>query len=256
MSDVLPIRVAALYHFTPFSDCARLRELLWSVCYAHDIRGTLLIAPEGINGTIAGLDTAIDEVLAAIRTIPGCADLAIKYSRAKTPPFDRMKVRIKREIVTMGQPFSHPGENTGEYITAENWNDLIGQPNTVVIDIRNDYEVALGSFAKAINPNIKTFREFPEWVQHQKQLLFSDESAPNVATFCTGGIRCEKATAYLRFLGLKRVYQLQGGILKYLETIDPKASQWHGECFVFDQRVALKHGLGLHENTSTDESKS
>jgi len=249
----LPIRVAALYHFTQFSDCETLRETLLSACHAYGIRGTLLIASEGINGTIAGSDAGIEEVLATIRTLPGCADLVIKESRAGTSPFNRMKVRIKREIVTMGQPLIDAQMNAGEYVTAENWNDLIAQPDTIVIDVRNDYEVAMGSFANAVNPHIKTFRDFPAWVQSQQNQLVSSESAPKVAMFCTGGIRCEKASAYLKFIGLKNVYHLQGGILKYLETIPPEQSQWQGECFVFDQRVALKHGLELHEESVSDE---
>jgi UPF0176 protein len=257
MTDsALPFQVAALYHFTPFSDCETLRETLLSVCHAHDIRGTLLIASEGINGTIAGLDAAIEEVLAAIRNLPGCADLAVKKSRANTSPFDRMKVRIKREIVTMGQPLVDAQMDSGEYVNAENWNALIAQPDTIVIDVRNDYEVEMGSFTNAVNPDIKTFRDFPAWAQSQQNQLLSGENAPKVAMFCTGGIRCEKASAYLKFMGVKNVYHLQGGILKYLETIPREDSKWQGECFVFDQRVALKHGLELHENDIPDETVS
>ena len=248
----LPIRVATLYHFTPFADCETVREKLLSACRAHGICGTLLIAPEGINGTIAGRDTAIDEVVATIRTLPGCADLAVKNSRAGTSPFDRMKVRIKREIVTMGQPLIDAQMNAAEYVSAENWNDLIAQPDTIVIDVRNDYEVAMGSFANAVNPHIKAFRDFPAWFHSRKNQLLANGKEPKVAMFCTGGIRCEKAGAYLKFIGLKNVYQLQGGILKYLETIRREQSQWQGECFVFDQRVALKHGLELHEENASD----
>lgn len=250
----LPILVAALYKFTPFSDCETLRKKLLSACHANAVRGTLLIASEGMNGTIAGFDASIEKVLSEIRTLPGCADLVIKKSRAQTLPFEKMKVRIKREIVTMGQPLIDVQTNTGEYVTVESWNALIAQPDMILIDVRNDFEVEMGSFSNALNPELNAFRDFPVWVQRQSDRLFSSESPPKVAMFCTGGIRCEKASAYLKSIGLKDVYQLQGGILKYLETIPHEDSQWQGECFVFDQRVALKHGLELHENNAPDEA--
>jgi UPF0176 protein len=244
----LPICVAALYKFAPFGDCAAMRGPLARICCAHGVKGTLLIAPEGINGTIAGSDEAIDHVLAHIRQLPGCIDLDVKISRAKVLPFRRMKVRIKREIVTMGEPGIDPLTEVGHYISPEHWNALIARPDTIVIDTRNDYEVAVGSFAGAIDPGTKAFRDFPAWFRAQRETLLGDRPPPKIAMFCTGGIRCEKATAFLKAEGLDDVYHLKGGILKYLETIPAEQSLWDGECFVFDQRVAVTHGLasGTH----------
>jgi UPF0176 protein len=238
--------VAALYHFCRFDDCAALRGPLERLCRDHGVRGTLLLAHEGINGTIAGRRDGIDAVLAHLRGLPGCAGLEAKFSGAATMPFHRMKVRIKREIVTMGQPDIDPLLGVGSYVEAQDWNALIADPDTIVIDTRNDYEVALGSFAGAIDPHTRTFREFPEWFrQHRAHLL---GNKPKVAMFCTGGIRCEKSTAFLRQEGVDDVYHLKGGILKYLEVIPPEQSLWQGECFVFDQRVSVGHGLapGTH----------
>ncbi len=245
----LPIRIAALYRFTRFDDCAALREPLAGICADHGVKGTLLIAPEGINGTVAGSDTAIDAVLAHIRTLPGCADLAVKTARAATMPFHRMKVRIKREIVTMGQPDIDPLSGVGHYVNPTDWNALIAEPGTILIDTRNDYEVAVGSFAGAIDPKTKAFSEFPAWFRANRDELLGQGPAPKVAMFCTGGIRCEKATAFLKSEGLDEVYHLQGGILKYLETVSAEQSLWDGECFVFDERVTIGHGLaqGTHE---------
>jgi UPF0176 protein len=185
-------------------------------------------------------------VLAHIRRLPGCATLEVKFSGAATMPFHRMKVRIKREIVTMGQPDIDPLLSAGTYVEAQDWNALIADPDTIVIDTRNDYEVAVGTFAGAINPQTRTFSEFPEWFrQHRGQLL---GNKPKVAMFCTGGIRCEKSTAFLRQEGVEDVYHLKGGILKYLEVVPADQSLWQGECFVFDQRVSVGHGLspGTH----------
>lgn len=244
-SNQPPIRVAALYRFAPFADPAALQGPLLDVCRAHGVKGTLLLAREGINGTIAGADAAIDQVLAHIRALPGCADLEVKDSRAEAPPFYRMKVRIKREIVTMGQPDIDPLTGAGHYVAPGDWNALIDRPDTVVIDTRNDYEVAIGSFAGAIDPHTRSFSDFPAWFRaHRKEL-----AGKRVAMFCTGGIRCEKATAFLKAEGLDEVYHLEGGILKYLETVPAADSRWQGECFVFDQRVAVTHGLqpGSHD---------
>jgi UPF0176 protein len=244
----LPICVAALYKFTPFADCEAIRGPLAAICCSHGIKGTLLLAREGINGTIAGSDQAIEQILAHIRQLPGCAELDIKLSRAKTIPFHRMKVRIKREIVTMGECDIDPLTGAGHYVTPEDWNALISDPDTIVIDTRNDYEVAIGTFAGAINPRTHTFRDFPAWFRAERERLLGTGTAPKVAMFCTGGIRCEKSTAFLKAEGLDEVYHLQGGILKYLETIPAEDSLWDGECFVFDQRVAVGHGLapGTH----------
>ncbi|GAA0729421.1 rhodanese-related sulfurtransferase [Sphingomonas japonica] len=240
MTQSLPIRIAALYCFTRFDDCAAIRLGLATLCEAQAIKGTLLIAPEGINGTIAGGDGAIDSVLGHIRALPGCAGMDVKESRAESLPFHRMKVRLKREIVTMGQPDINPLQSVGHYVAPADWNALIADPDTVVIDTRNDYEVAIGSFAGAIDPRTATFRDFPRWFREQREQL---GKAPKIAMFCTGGIRCEKATAFAKAEGIDQVYHLQGGILRYLEEVPAEESLWQGECFVFDQRVAVTHGL-------------
>ena len=208
----------------------------------------MLLAREGINGTIAGPDDAIDAVIAHIRGLPGCADLDVKLSRAAALPFHRMKVRIKREIVTMGQPAIDPLADAGHYVAPEDWNALISQSDTILIDTRNDYEVAIGTFAGAIDPHTKSFSDFPEWFRAERERLLGEGRPPKVAMFCTGGIRCEKSTAFLKAEGLDEVYHLKGVILKYLETIPPEQSLWQGECFVFDHRVAVTHGLapGTH----------
>jgi UPF0176 protein len=216
-----------------------LREPLAKLCQAEALKGTLLLAREGINGTIAGSDDAIARVLAHIRQLPGCRDLDVKFARAPAPPFERMKVRLKREIVTMGQPDIDPLAGTGTYVAAEDWNALITTPGTIVIDTRNAYEVALGSFAGAIDPGTRTFRQFPAWFRAQRGALLGNGPAPKVAMFCTGGIRCEKATAFLKAEGVDEVYHLQGGILRYLETVPAEESLWRGECFVFDERVSV-----------------
>lgn len=243
-----PICVAALYKFTRLTDCGALRQELAALCCSLGIKGTLLLAPEGINGTVAGSDAAIARLLDRVRALPDCADAEIKLSRAEAMPFHRMKVRIKREIVTMGQPDIDPLSGVGHYVAPEDWNALIADPDTIVIDTRNDYEVAAGTFTGAIDPATKSFREFPAWFRAERERLLGAGKAPRVAMFCTGGIRCEKSTAFLKAEGLDEVYHLQGGILKYLETVPPEQSLWQGECFVFDQRVAVGHGLapGTH----------
>lgn len=237
------IRVAALYRFAPIADRAGVRDLLAARCEALGIRGTLLVADEGINGTIAGSAAAIEAIIGAIRALPGCADLDIKYSAAAEMPFLRMKVRLKREIVTMGQPGIDPLASVGTYVAPEDWNALIADPDTVVIDTRNDYEVAAGTFTGAIDPHTRTFRDFPAWFRAERGKLLGEGKAPKVAMFCTGGIRCEKSTAFLKSEGVENVFHLEGGILKYLETVPEEESLWRGECFVFDQRVAVGHGL-------------
>lgn len=244
---VLPIRIAALYQFTRFDDLELLRAALARVCSARGVKGTLLLAREGINGTIAGTDEAIGEILAQIRALPGCAGLDVKESRAATLPFHRMKVRLKREIVTMGEPDIDPLADVGHYVAPQDWNALIDSPDTIVIDTRNDYEVALGTFEGAIDPRTRTFRDFPAWFRAHREELAGD-TPPKIAMFCTGGIRCEKATAFLKAEGLDEVYHLKGGILAYLEAIPPEQSRWQGDCFVFDERVAVTHGLrpGAH----------
>lgn len=239
----LPVCVAALYQFTPFADHSALQAPLLDCCRAAGVKGTLLLAQEGINGTIAGSDAGIAVVLDHIRALPGCADLEVKFSRAPAMPFHRMKVRLKREIVTMGQPDIDPLASVGTYVPPADWNALIADPGTIVIDTRNDYEVAIGTFKGAIDPQTASFREFPEWFRARRDALLGQGQAPKVAMFCTGGIRCEKSTAFLKAEGVEEVYHLQGGILKYLEEVPPEDSLWQGECFVFDQRVSVGHGL-------------
>jgi len=244
MTDIdLPVCVAALYRFTPFADPASLREPLLARCEQVGIRGSLLLAREGINGTIAGTDNAIAAVLGQIRALPGCADLEVKYSRAPGLPFKRMKVRLKREIVTMGEPGIDPLTSVGTYVAPQDWNALIEDPRTVVIDTRNDYEVAIGRFAGAIDPATATFLDFPTWFRAHREQLLGGEEPVKVAMYCTGGIRCEKSTAFLKSEGIEDVYHLKGGILKYLEEVPEETSLWQGECFVFDERVSVGHAL-------------
>jgi len=243
--DHAPLTVAALYRFAPLADCESLVAPLENTCRAHGVRGTLLLAPEGINGTIAGEGSAIAAVLAHIRQLPDCADLDVKLSSASTMPFHRLKVRLKREIVTMGEPDIDPRASAGTYVEAEDWNALISDPDTIIIDTRNDYEVAIGAFDGAINPGTGTFREFPAWFRSAREDLLKGGRQPKIAMYCTGGIRCEKSTAFLKQEGIEEVYHLKGGILKYLEVVPEEESLWRGECFVFDQRVAIRHGLAL-----------
>jgi UPF0176 protein len=238
-----PICVAALYKFSALPDCASARAPLARLCCALGVKGTLLLAPEGINGTIAGSDTGIGRVLDHIRHLVGADGLEVKFSRAAAPPFHRMKVRLKREIVTMGEAHIDPRHGAGRYVAPADWNALVREPGTIVIDARNDYEVAVGTFAGAINPQTTTFREFPAWFRAERDRLLGGEPAPKIAMFCTGGIRCEKSTAFLTAQGIDHVYHLQGGILRYLAEVPREQSLWQGECFVFDERVTVGHGL-------------
>ncbi|WP_281858175.1 rhodanese-related sulfurtransferase [Litoreibacter halocynthiae] len=231
--------VAALYHFTRFEDPDSLRPALVALCEREGLRGTLLVAHEGINGTVAGNRGGIDALLAHLRALPGCAGLEHKESTASEMPFNRMKVRLKREIVTMGQPDVDPLAGTGHYVKPADWNELIQSEDVAVIDTRNDYEVAIGTFEGAIDPQTRSFGEFPAWWEANKDRFHNKR----IAMFCTGGIRCEKSTNYLLGQGVEDVYHLQGGILKYLEEVPESASTWDGECFVFDGRVSVGHGL-------------
>ena len=233
------LTVTALYHFTRLPDPAGMRPGLVAACAAAGVKGSLLLAGEGINGTIAGERPGIDAVLAHIRAWPGFAGLEWKESAANSMPFGRMKVRIKREIVTMGQPDIDPKARVGHYVVPEDWNDLITAPDVVVIDTRNQYEVQIGTFQGAIDPGTHAFREFPAWWQANKDRFHNKR----IAMFCTGGIRCEKSTNYLLGQGVGEVFHLRGGILKYLEEVPETASLWQGECFVFDERVSVGHGL-------------
>ena len=239
------IVVAALYKFASLADPASLQASLKRVCLDSGVCGTLIVAREGINGTIAGSREAIDAVLGHLRRVPGLHDVEYKESLAAEPPFYRMKVRVKREIVTMGLEGIDPKSLAGTYIDPRDWNALIDDPEVVLIDTRNAYEVDVGSFPGAISPKTGSFREFPAWFSGQTEL----HGKRKFAMFCTGGIRCEKATAFLKLQGFDEVYHLRGGILKYLETVPLEESLWQGECFVFDQRTALAHGNapGTHQ---------
>ncbi|MFN3766044.1 MAG: rhodanese-related sulfurtransferase [Aliihoeflea sp.] len=235
----MPIKVAALYRFARLPDWREMRMPLLDFCTRHGIKGTLLLAHEGINGTIAGAPEAIDALVAHLDAMPALSGLDVKYSGAREMPFHRMKVRLKAEIVTMGVAGVDPERDAGTYVEPADWNALIADPDTVVIDTRNDYEVGLGTFDRALDPKTASFREFPHWLEANRAAL----EGKKLAMFCTGGIRCEKATAYAKSIGLDEVYHLKGGILRYLEEVPEAASRWQGECFVFDERVAVGHGL-------------
>lgn len=234
---------AALYKFVELSDFAELRAPLLACCEKNQVKGTILLAPEGINGTIAGAPESVRAVLEFLRGDSRFADLVHKESRSEKAPFYRLKVRLKREIVTMGVPDINPNLMAGEYVKPEEWNKLLDDPDVVVVDVRNDYEVSIGTFKGAIDPHTKSFSELPEWVKRETAL----RDKPKVAMFCTGGIRCEKSTAFMRSQGFNQVYHLEGGILKYLETVPEAESRWEGECFVFDERVSVVHGLKTGE---------
>lgn len=231
--------VAALYRFAPFDDPAALREPLLALCQAQGVKGTLLLAREGINGTIAGSAAGVAAVIGHVRALPGCADLDVKYSTAAAVPFRRMKVRLKKEIVTMKVPGIDPAREAGAYVAPADWNAVVDDPGTVVIDTRNDFEVGYGSFDGAVNPHMKSFGDFPRWWRDHA----AEFAGKRIAMFCTGGIRCEKSTAFLKREGVADVVHLKGGILAYLEQVPETESRWHGSCFVFDERVSVGHGL-------------
>ncbi|TAF50500.1 MAG: rhodanese-related sulfurtransferase [Oscillatoriales cyanobacterium] len=235
----MPFTVATFYKFTPFPDREAKRQDYQNLCEAHNICGTILLADEGINATIAGTRDAIDHIIATLRQDDRLQALDVKFSQAATQPFGRLKVKLKAEIVTFGQPEANPTEIVGQYVKPADWNELISQPDVVTIDTRNDFEVVIGSFKGAENPHTASFRDLPEFVQQN----LDPSQHKRVAMFCTGGIRCEKATSYLKQQGFEEVYHLQGGILKYLEDVPAEESLWEGECFVFDERVSVKQGL-------------
>ena len=234
-----PIRVAALYRFARLDTFEELRAPLAVFCCGHGIKGTLLLAHEGINGTVAGGEADIAALIDHLESIEGLAGLEVKYSAAAEMPFHRMKVRLKREIVTMGVEDIDPAKSAGTYVAPADWNALVSDPDTIVIDTRNAYEVSIGTFKGAVDPATDSFREFPAWVEAHRAEL----DGHKIAMFCTGGIRCEKATAYVKSLGFEDVFHLKGGILKYLEEVPAEKSLWQGECFVFDERVSVSHGL-------------
>lgn len=239
LSSNLPFKVAALYRFARLDHYQSLQEPLAKLCCGLGIKGTLLLAAEGVNGTVAGSAAAIQQLVDFLNAEPAIAGMELKYSYASEMPFKRMKVRLKKEIVTMGVADIDPLQSVGTYVEPENWNALIAAPDTILIDTRNDYETAIGTFAGAVDPQTKTFREFPQWVEDHRDEL----EGKKIAMFCTGGIRCEKATAFVKGLGFEDVYHLKGGILKYLEDVPAEESRWEGECFVFDERVSVGHGL-------------
>ncbi len=241
--------IVALYRFARIADPEALRVRLETLCRRVGLRGTLLIASEGVNGTMAGPRGGVRDLITALEAEPGVAPLELKYATADGPPFHRLKVRVKSEIVTMGRPDLDPPTGAGAYVAPQDWNALIADPDTIVVDTRNDYEVAIGTFVGAVDPRTPSFRDFPEWFEREGRALLAERKRPaRVAMFCTGGIRCEKATALLKAEGVDAVFHLKGGILKYLETVPQTESLWRGECFVFDERVAVDHGLepGTH----------
>jgi UPF0176 protein len=237
--------VAALYKFAKLPDYRELQKSILEVCQKNGVFGSILLATEGINGTVAGNRQGIDALLKFLRSEPRFSDLEHKESFSQEMPFDRMKVKLKKEIVPLGVPGIDPNEKVGTYVPAEEWNALISDPDVIVIDTRNGYECDIGTFKGAIDPKTRRFRDFPKFVQEN----LDPSKHKKVAMFCTGGIRCEKASAYMLEEGFENVYHLKGGILKYLELIPPEKSLWDGECFVFDQRIAVGQGLevGAHE---------
>ena len=238
-----PIIVAAFYKFVALPDFEALQPKLQTMAQKAGLVGTILLAKEGLNGTICGTQAGLQQVMDYFAQAPRFRDISPKFSFAETAAFHRIKVRLKSEIVSMGQPDIDPIGDVGAYVKPEDWNALIEQDDTLVIDTRNNYEVAIGSFAGALDPATSSFREFPDWVDGYLAGLKDQEKPKNIAMFCTGGIRCEKATAYLVGKGFDNIFHLEGGILKYLETVPEAQSQWQGDCFVFDQRVSVKHGL-------------
>ena len=239
----MSVQVAAFYGFTAMAELAPLQQELRDLAEAGAVRGTILLAEEGVNGTISGPEAGVQAVLARLRQLPGLAGLEAKFSEAPDQAFHRLKVRIKREIVTMGCPTVKPAEQVGTYVPPQQWDALIRDPDTLVVDTRNAYEVAVGTFEGAIDPGTESFREFPAWVERELRPLVEQRQPKAIAMFCTGGIRCEKSTAYLLQQGFDNVHHLQGGILRYLEEMPEPGTSWQGECFVFDQRVSVDHQL-------------
>ncbi len=236
-------KVAALYQFVALPDFRELRDPLHAICSDLGIKGTLLLAREGINGTVAGTEEGIDALMVKLREGPlfhGRLDnLELKFSAASEMPFGKMKVRLKKEIVTLGDPQTDPTKTVGTYVSSTEWNKLIESPDVILLDTRNDFEVEMGTFEGAVDPRIKKFSEFKDFVQKE----LDPSKHKKVAMFCTGGIRCEKASSYMLSQGFEEVYHLKGGILQYLEDVPEAQSRWNGGCFVFDERVSLGHGL-------------
>ncbi len=241
----MPWTVITFYKFVQLDDFVELRQPLKELCQAQDIKGTILLALEGINATVAGTQEALENLLAHLKKDSRLVDLTHKTSWAEEQPFARMKVKLKKEIVTLGQPDISPTKKVGTYVDPQDWNQVISDPDVVVIDTRNNYEVGIGTFHGATNPETDSFREFPDYADQQ----LDPAKHKKVAMFCTGGIRCEKASSYLLEQGFEQVYHLKGGILKYLEEVPAEDSLWEGECFVFDERVTVQHGLELGNYT-------
>ena len=235
-------KIIALYQFCEIRNPRKLQMILKKELKNLQILGTIIIGHEGINGTVSGSETNVNKALKFLKSDNRFSDLDIKYSFSNKAPFLRLKVKIKKEIVTMGIDDIKPTTQAGKYVSYDQWDSLLNDEDTVLIDTRNDYEYSIGTFKNSINPKTSNFKEFPNWVKKQK---FTEEvkKSKNIAMFCTGGIRCEKASSYMKNEGFKNVYHLKGGILKYLENIDIKNSLWQGECFVFDDRVSVKHDL-------------
>lgn len=241
MPDLL---VATFYMFVPLETPSSLEGPISECCERNEVRGTILLATEGINATISGTREGVMNVLGFLRSDPRFSTLTWKESAARTHPFGRMRVRLKKEIVTLGVPEADPCTLAGEYVKPKDWNALISDPDVLVIDTRNDYEVEIGTFQNAINPGIDSFSELTDWLDER----IKPGEQPKVAMFCTGGIRCEKSTALLKYTGIEEVYHLEGGILKYLEEIPEEESMWEGTCFVFDDRISVGHGLAIVEH--------
>ena len=236
-------KVAALYKFTQVLDSFSIHNEIRKKLKEFSIYGTILVGDEGINGTISSSNNEnLLKALDYIKSYKGFDDLDIKYSSSDINPFVRLKVKLKEEIVTIGDKSIDPIKSAGEYVEPENWNDLIDDKNTIIIDTRNNYEYSIGTFKNSINPNTTKFREFPKWLKKNK-FTAHEKNNKNIAMFCTGGIRCEKASSLMKEKGFKNVYHLKGGILKYFESVSKEKSRWQGECFVFDDRVSVKHDL-------------
>ena len=237
----MPYIVATFYKFVSLPDFNERQQAILDYCQSQEIKGTILLAEEGINGTIAGTRHSIDNTLAYLRSLAPFSDLKHKESTATELPFGKLKVKLKKEIVTLGKPEVNPNQQVGTYVKPQEWNNIISDPEVTVIDTRNQYEVEIGTFKRAINPETESFREFPKYIADN----IDPKQHPKIAMFCTGGIRCEKASSYLLSKGFKEVYHLKGGILKYLEEVPAEESLWKGECFVFDERVTVKEGLEI-----------
>ena len=241
MQDSNEILVATLYKFFKVDDLVALQDHLYAICNKNNVMGTILIANEGVNGTISAKPREIEKTLISIQKDDRFSEIEIKYSSTNKQPFHKMRVRLKKEIVTIGLPEINPNKTVGTYVKPEEWNDIISDPDVILIDTRNKFEIKIGSFKNALDPRTTSFRDFPEWVKKFKQ----DKTNTNkkIAMYCTGGIRCEKASSLMKEEGFNEVYHLQGGILKYLEQVEKEKSLWEGECFVFDDRVCLTENL-------------